>query len=357
MIQIKGSIIMSSNESPATLVEDASCRARILNASESHLTILFQRGDVQSLLKLNMLPFRQRLLPSVDLDNPEEHESSTLLNFLKKYDFHLSSESGAEYSYYKATPRVGFWNAFSNVLGSLFRYSSPLDFGPLQCELINPATERQIQRASPSPPARLVHETPELYLHVTKPYIEELKLSGSLSWIDNVLSGEKEKERALLDTEDFLLNIDTKWRSHLDPKSTKRETWFQHESVEDLYCLAILKDKSISTLRDVRGSHLEMLKRLLQECQKVIQEIYGLSPDMIRCFFHYQPQFYHAHIHFTRIHNEIGAQAERGHLLQDVIQNLELDPEYYVKRTITYALRIPDPLYHRIDAFLSASAD
>lgn len=339
---------MTSIASPATLVGDTACRACLLNSSDSHATIVLQQGDVQSLLKVNLLPFRQRLLPSVDLVNPKEHESTIILNLLKQYDFLLSSESGAEYSYYQATPRS---------LESFAGYNHLLDFGPLRCELVSPATDRQIQRASPSSPARLVHETPELYNHVTEPYIEELKRSGSLSWIDNVLSGDKEKERALLDTKDFLLNIDTKWRSHLDPKTTTRETWFQHESVEDLYCLAILKDKDISTLRDVRGSHLRMLQGLLRECQKVILDTYGVSSDMIRCFFHYQPQFYHAHIHFTRIHNEIGAQVERGHLIQDVIQNLEMDPEFYAKRTITYSLRTSDPLLHRISSFQSAKVD
>lgn len=346
---------MISNEGPAVLIRDSSCRARVLNASESHATVLFEQGEVQSLLKLSMLPFRQRLLPSINVEDPEEYESDFIFNLLKQYDFHLSSESGAEYSYYRATPRTSFWYSLSNGLRSLVGYTSPSDFGPLQCELIHPATDRQIQRASPSPSARLVHETPEMHHHVTEPYIQELKLSGSLSWIDNVLSGEKEKERSLLDTEHYLLNVDTKWRSHPDPKTTKRDTWFQHESVDDLYCLAILKDKNISSLRDIRGSHLDMLKGLLQECQKVIGETYGVTSDMTRCFFHYQPQFYHAHIHFTRIHNEIGAQVERGHLIFDVIQNLEMDPDYYAKRTITYALKVSDPLYHRIDAFQSAT--
>lgn len=342
---------MTSNMGPAVLIRDSSCRARVLNTSESHAVILFEQGQVQSLLKLNIVPFRQRLLLSNSLEDPEVHESAFIFNLLKQYDFHLSSESGAEYSYYRATPRTGLWRSLSDGLGSFLGYSSPPDLGPLQCELIYPATDRQIQRASPSPSARLIQETPEMYRQVTEPYIQELKLSGSLSWIDNVLSGEKEKERSLLDTEHYLLNVDTKWRSHPDPKTTKRETWFQHESVADLYCLAILKDKGISSLRDLRGSHLNMLKGLLQDCPKVIAETYGVSPDRIRCFFHYQPQFNQAHIHFTRIQNEIGAQVERGHLVHDVIQNLEMDPDYYVKRTITYSLKISDPLYHRLDAF------
>ncbi|GAX26377.1 m7GpppX diphosphatase [Fistulifera solaris] len=347
---------MTSNRDPASMLRDSSCQARVLNASDNHATFLFEQGEVSSLLKLTILPFRQRLLSQISSNNSEGGETARIIKLLQHYDFHLSSESGAEYSYYNATPRTGLWNSFLTTLTSFVGITSSPDFGPLQCEFIYPASDRQIQRASPSPSSRLIHETPELYRHVTEPYIQELKQSGSLSWIDNVLSGEKEKERCLLDTQHFLVNVDTKWRSHPDPKTTSREVWYQHEAVDDLYCLAILKDKNVSSLRDLRGSHLAMLKELLDVCPKVIEKTYGISPDMIRCFFHYQPQFYQAHIHFTRIHNEIGAQVERGHLVHDVIQNLEMDPDYYAKRTITYALRITDPLYHRIDVFQSSKA-
>jgi hypothetical protein len=35
---------------------------------------------------------------------------------------------------------------------------------------------------------------------------------------------------------------------------------------------------------------------------------------------------------------------ERGHLLSDIIQNLEMDGDYYKKRTITFKLPINDKL-------------
>ena len=70
--------------------------------------------------------------------------------------------------------------------------------------------------------------------------------------------------------------------------------------------------------------------------------------DQLRVYMHYQPQFYHLHVHFTRAHVYPGCEAERAHLLADVIRNLEADPEHYAKRTITLRLRQNDHLLQRL---------
>jgi m7GpppX diphosphatase len=222
-------------------------------------------------------------------------------------------------------------------------------FGGLDVELISPANERQISRAMPSFGSTLIHETPDMYQKVVYPYIKSIVDSGSLDWINNVIDGKKETERLLVDTSQFVVSIDTKWRSHPPPLTTPREEWFGHPSVEDLYCLAIVKKEKdssiIATLRDLRGEHIPMLKNLQKDGLTAIEKIYGIQSDQIRCFVHYQPQFYHFHVHFTRLENEVGSTVERGHLLIDIIQNLEMDPLYYTKRKITYKLKKQSPLH------------
>lgn len=225
-----------------------------------------------------------------------------------------------------------------------------VSLGCFTVELISPASERQVQRAMPAPSTALVEETPELYHAVTRPFIEGIVSGGSLDWITNIIEGRKEKERLLLDRDEFILNVDTKWRSHPDCNSVPREQWHKHESTEDLYCLAILKGKGLSSLRDLTVEHVPVLRSIQMEGLLAIKRVYGVPLDQIRAFVHYQPQFYHFHVHFTRLHNEIGCQVERGHLLADIIQNLEMDPDYYSKRTITYRLKLTDELYTRISA-------
>lgn len=309
------------------------------------------KSVVQSLLKLTLVPFHKSLLgsnpisqeksdkPKV-LDRHDPAASSRIASFLKDYSYKLKSESGAEYSYYHAAPA-------STTTNLACKTTTDSVFGAFDVELISPATKRQISRAMPSLGSTLIHETPEMYQQVVHPYIKSIIEDGSVGWIHNVIEGKKEKERLIVNSSQFIVNIDTKWRSHPPPLSTPREEWYDHESVQDLYCLGIVKRKGIATLRDLMGKeHIPMLQNLQQEGLAAIETIYGVKADQIRCFVHYQPQFYHFHVHFTRLENEIGATVERGHLVSDIIQNLEMDPLYYQKRTITYKLKKCTPLHN-----------
>ena len=115
--------------------------------------------------------------------------------------------------------------------------------------------------------------------------------SGSLSWIKNLVEVKKEKERLLLNHDDFIINIDTKWRSHPPPLTTPREEWMNHPSTVDLYCLGICKQSGITCLRDLTSEHIPMLKGMMKEGLAAIKSIYGVDHDQIRVFIHYQPQF------------------------------------------------------------------
>lgn len=53
-----------------------------------------------------------------------------------------------------------------------------------------------------------------------------------------------------------------------------------------------------------------------------------------------------------RVHNTIGVEAERAHLLRDIIQNLEADDTFYETRTMQFRVRENDALHK---AFKAAS--
>jgi len=50
----------------------------------------------------------------------------------------------------------------------------------------------------------------------------------------------------------------------------------------------------------------------------------------------------------------VGCCCERAHLLSDVIQNLQMDSDFYCKRTISYKLKKGAPLENIIGSYLSS---
>lgn len=93
----------------------------------------------------------------------------------------------------------------------------------------------------------------------------------------------------------------------------------------------------ILSLREIRGEHIPLLQSMLVTGCKAIEDKYGLQTQQTRAFLHYQPSFYHLHVHYTNlVCNVPQARVERAHLLQDVINNLKSDPDYYQRKTLHY---------------------
>ena len=103
--------------------------------------------------------------------------------------------------------------------------------------------------------------------------------------------------------------------------------------------VALVRDRSLRSLRCLTAAHLPLLRRLRQEAGAALQRRYGVRPDQLRAFLHVPPSYYHLHVHFT--HADIahqGTSAGRAHLLDDVIDNLTLFPDYYQRCSFTCAL-------------------
>lgn len=72
---------------------------------------------------------------------------------------------------------------------------------------------------------------------------------------------------------------------------------------------------------------------------------YKLAASKLRVYLHYQPSYYHLHVHFTMLGYEApGCGVERAHLLGDVIQNLQSNTDYYKSHTLYFPLRADDGL-------------
>ena len=96
-------------------------------------------------------------------------------------------------------------------------------------------------------------------------------------------------------------------------------------NVDSLYCLAIPRDTSLFTIRDLTAKHLPLLKEIREKSLEIIKDKFELEASQIRAFLHYLPTFYHLHVHFVNSKLIAKAAANVGHavLLDDVIDNIE----------------------------------
>lgn len=202
------------------------------------------------------------------------------------------------------------------------------DFPSAKLNLIYPATETHIRKYS-AQELHYVLETPEMYEKYTKPYIESMK-GERIKWVYNILFEGKELETFIHHNEDrndgFVLLPDMKW---------------DRLNMDALYLCCIVKRTDIASVRDLNGSHLGFLKGILAQLRRLTRAKYGLGADNLRIFIHYQPSYYHFHIHVVNIKhpglNE-GVNIGKAMLLDDVIANIEIKSDYYQQRTLAYTI-------------------
>ncbi|XP_022069700.2 m7GpppX diphosphatase [Acanthochromis polyacanthus] len=218
-----------------------------------------------------------------------------------------------------------------NDIYSTYRLQAPPHLNEIKTTVVCPATEKHVKKYQRQE-SFLVEETAEDYQSITLAYIQ--KQSFSMQWVYNILEKKAEADRIVYEDPDpqvgFVLLPDFKW---------------DQKQVDDLYLLAIVHQRNIKSLRDLRSEHLPLLQNVFQKGKEQILQRYKLPASQLRVYLHYQPSYYHLHVHFTKLGYEApGCGVERAHLLTDVIQNLQSDPRYYETRTLCFPLRADDGL-------------
>ncbi|PWN93180.1 scavenger mRNA decapping enzyme [Acaromyces ingoldii] len=202
--------------------------------------------------------------------------------------------------------------------------------------LIRPASEAHIKKYSEQQKV-MITETPEVYEQVVRPWIESQPV-GRIQWVYNILDKKKEADTILYEDADakngFIVVPDLKW---------------DQKTLTSLYLIAIVHDRSLRSLRSLTKAHVPLLRAIQQAARKVAGEKYGLptaDKGKLRCFFHYQPTYYHLHVHIVSsdYQSPPGAIVGQAHLLDDVIDLLEMGVDF-TKRTLTYSLGEQTELY------------
>ena len=117
------------------------------------------------------------------------------------------------------------------------------------------------------------------------------------------------------------------------------------KTIENLYLLAIVHEGSVGSLRHLNQSHVALLENVREKALSAIEQKYNVKRSKIRAYLHYQPSFYHLHVHFTHINFQVPGFPERNHSLNQVIENLKIDTDFYRKTSLQYVLKKSDPIY------------
>ena len=107
---------------------------------------------------------------------------------------------------------------------------------------------------------------------------------------------------------------------------------FNGIDINKLHILSMPIDKSLRCLRDLNGSHINLLLYMKNKTIEIILSKYGLNESNLKIYIHYEPTTYHLHIHFVNIEfTEANSSVEYSHEINSIIYNLGIDYNYYQK--------------------------
>ncbi|ESN91728.1 hypothetical protein HELRODRAFT_70549, partial [Helobdella robusta] len=232
------------------------------------------------------------------------------------------------------SPATDYSIEMKNDIYTSLRLFPKVSAGALKSTVIHPATEKHINKYKQHA-VFCVRETASDYNNITLPYITSS--SFSLQWLYNLLAKKAEVDRIVYEDDDqvngFMLVPDLKW----DCKQTS-----------NLYLCAVIHRRDIKSIRDLRGEHVQLLENIRDKGKQAIREKYQFNVHKLRIYFHYQPSYYHLHVHFANVsYNSPSCTLGKAHAIDDVIDNLKMDSDYYSKCSLTYILKENDPLLEK----------
>ena len=98
--------------------------------------------------------------------------------------------------------------------------------------------------------------------------------------VEDILTGASEADKVLYrddsPTDGFLILPDMKW---------------DLTNVTTLYLVALVLDRGIRSLRDLRKTHVPMLRNIMKQASHAVETRWGLGKGSLRFYVHYQPSY------------------------------------------------------------------
>lgn len=163
-----------------------------------------------------------------------------------------------------------------------------------------------------------------MYHERIKPFVEMKRAEGRLNWVWNIIDGKTEVEDVIFRTplsstqevneDGFLLLPDLNW---------------DRKTISSLHLLGLVERRDIWSVRDLKKRHVpwlrEMKRKFVEATVKMFGEM-GVEGDMLKLYVHYQPTYYHFHVHLVHVALEAGATQATGKAigLDSIISMLEV---------------------------------
>lgn len=163
--------------------------------------------------------------------------------------------------------------------------------------------------------------------------------AGRLNWVFNIVEGRTEVEdviyrtpfdAASLNEEGFLLLPDLNW---------------DRQTLDALHLLGLVERRDIWSLRDLKKKHIPWLNHMKEKFIEATTKVYpSIEADQLKLYVHYQPTYYHFHIHIVHVQLEAGATQATGKAvgLDSIISQLEMmgggDEAGMDRATMSYTL-------------------
>jgi len=167
----------------------------------------------------------------------------------------------------------------------------------------------------------MVTETAQIYKEEVKPYMLSKREGGRLTWVYNIIEGKTEVEDVIFRTplgqtpndEGFLLLPDLNW---------------DRKTMSSLHLLGLVERRDIWSLRDLRKKHVGWLRHMRARFLDATVKSYGeegIEEDQLKLYVHYQPTYYHFHVHVVHVGLEAGGTQGTGKAvgLESIIGTLE----------------------------------
>ncbi|RFU29490.1 hypothetical protein B7463_g6858, partial [Scytalidium lignicola] len=212
---------------------------------------------------------------------------------------------------------VYFWYLASSGAANTQHDVLSSEYADLKINLIYPSTEQHVKKYSKQG-VRSVVETPQIYAEKIRPYMLGKREQGRLNWVWNIIEGKTEVEDVIYRTpkgrdgdEGFLILPDLNW---------------DRKTIEGLHLLGLVERKDIWSVRDLKKKHVHWLRDMRAKFVKATVETYPeVEEDQLKLYIHYQPTYYHFHIHIVHVALEAGATQAVGKAigLDSIIEQLE----------------------------------